>query len=77
MITQEKSIEVLDRLKRQSVTDLQELERVMTLVEKKHKDIQFIKFLQEECKDGKIVKTIQFFKEKLGEMQFAKLTKGL
>jgi hypothetical protein len=34
----EKSSLILDRLKRQSVTALQELERVIILIEKKQKD---------------------------------------
>jgi hypothetical protein len=43
--TIEKSSQVIDRLKKQNVTAFQDLENLLTLLEKKHKDMVIVKAL--------------------------------
>ena len=47
-IGQEKPVQVMDRLKRQNAIKLQDLERLLEVVEKKSKDTAMIKHLTEQ-----------------------------
>ena len=47
-VGEESALQVVDRLKKQNVAALQDLERVLVLMEKKSKDAQLIKHLTQE-----------------------------
>ena len=55
---------------------LQDLERMLLLLEKKCKDANLIKQLVEEKEKGSLVRSLQQLQAALGEALFAKLLKG-
>jgi len=57
-IGQEKPVQVMDRLKRQNATKLQDLERLLEVVEKKSKDTAMIKHLTEQQDKGTPVRSL-------------------
>ena len=74
---EESALQVVDRLKRQNVAALQDLERVLLLLEKKQKDTILIKQLTAEKEKGASVRSLQQLQAAIGEVIFAKLIKGV
>ena len=68
---------MIDRLKRQNVAALQDLERLLLLLEKKCKDVSLIKQLTVEREKGASVRSLQHLQASMGEVIFAKLIKGV
>jgi len=60
--TMEKSSQVIDRLKKQNVSAFQDLENLLALLEKKHKDTVIIKALSTSRDQGVIVKSLKELK---------------
>ena len=59
IIGQERPVQVVERLKRSSVSALQDLEKLLTLVEKKSKDQTLVKLLTEAKVKGTQVRSLQ------------------
>ena len=59
VIGQERPVQVVERLKRSSVSALQDLEKLLTLVEKKSKDQTLVKLLTEAKVKGTQVRSLQ------------------
>ena len=76
-VGEESALQVVDRLKRQNVAALQDLERVLLLLEKKCKDASLLKQLTAEKAKGAPVRTLQDLQAAMGDAAFAKLTKGV
>ena len=55
----ERPVQVVERLKRSSVSVLQDLEKLLTLVEKRSKDQTLIKLLTEAREKGSPVRSLQ------------------
>ena len=56
---------------------LQDLERVLVLLEKRSKDALLIKQLIQEREKGASVRSLQALQAAMGEVLFAKLIKGV
>ena len=56
---------------------LQDLERVLVLLEKRSKDALLIKQLIQEREKGAAVRSLQALQAAMGEVLFAKLIKGV
>jgi cation transport regulator ChaC len=76
-IGEESVLQVIDRLKRQNVAALQDLERVLLLLEKKCKDALLIKYLTDERQKESTVRSLHDLQVGLGESVFAKLIRGV
>lgn len=72
----EKSHQVMDRLKRHSVVALQELERLISLIERKAKDNALIRRLSEAREHGESVRSLEDLKRGMEEAAFNKLIKA-
>ena len=72
----ESALQVVDRLKRQNVAALQDLERMLLLLEKKCKDANLIKQLVEQKEKGSLVQSLQQLKAELRRSLFAGFLKG-
>ena len=59
IIGQERPVQVVERLKRSSVSALQDLEKLLTLVEKKSKEQTLVKLLTEAKVKGTQVRSLQ------------------
>ena len=75
--TMEKSSQVIDRLKKQSVSALQDLENLIILLEKRHKDNIIIKALANAQENGVYVKSLKELKSVLGEQYYLKIIKDI
>ena len=73
----EKSSQVIDRLKKQSVSALQDLENLIILLEKRHKDNIIIKALANAQENGVSVKSLKELKSVLGEQYYLKIIKDI
>jgi len=75
--TMEKSSQVIDRLKKQSVSALQDLENLIILLEKRDKDSIIIKALTNAQENGIYVKCLKELKSVLGEQYYLKIIKDI
>jgi hypothetical protein len=76
-ISEERGGKVLERLKLQGVISIQGLEKLMLVLEKRAKDINFVRVLQ-ELKENKItIKTYEDLKRNLDEKIFDKSIKDV
>lgn len=76
-VTQEKSGQVVERLKRSSVAALIDLERLIKLVEKRSKENVMIKLLTDAKVNGLRVRSPGDVKSMLSEAAYSKLVKGV
>jgi hypothetical protein len=76
-ISDERAGKVLERLKLQGVISIEGLEKLMLVLEKRAKDINFVRVLQ-ELKENKItIKTYEDLKRNLDEKIFDKSIKDV
>ena len=68
---------MVDRLKRQNVAALQDLERVLVLLEKKCKDGPLLRKLAEQKDKGALVRSLQELQAAVGELHYARLIKAV
>ena len=74
-VSQERPIQVIERLKRQSVASMQDLERLMIVVDKKARDPTLIKCMKQAEDAGTPVRSIQELQAALSESAFTRLCK--
>ena len=77
VVTQEKQGQVIERLKRSSVSALIDLERLIKIVEKRFKDSSMIKLLTDAKVNGHSVRSPGDVKALISEVAYSKLIKGV
>ena len=77
VITHDNSKQVLDKLKRQGAQSFQELERLLTLIQKKIKDVALIKLLKEYQDKKELITSLHDLKQLVNETTFTKLIKDV
>lgn len=75
IVGKEKSSELIQRLQREGISDLIELERLIRLFEKKCNDSALLSTVKESLKNNVQLRSIQQLKEVMKPTQFSKLMK--
>lgn len=76
-VTKESRNQIIDRLKRCSISELSELEKALKLFEIRSKDPSLLQVLRVQHNAGKSVRTIKQLENVMDEKNFAKIIKGV
>lgn len=75
LVGSERPMQVTERLRKHGVMALMEQERLLALMERKHKDQYLMRALEQAKSAGQIVSTLEHLKMVIGEAAFNKLIK--
>ena len=73
----ETSTQIMERLKKQNVVALQDLERVLKIFQEKPKDQKILKALREVQETGQVIRNLGQLKLVLSEDHYNKLIRGM